>query len=228
LRHSKDSGQSGLCDCENIVYLCGMNPEIYATNVELAVGICGHRSVRESPDLLSAIDKVIEKITQAYSFQSLKLVSPLAEGADCIVTKRMLSTSNASLVALLPFTTEDYLEDFSTQESIREFRDLYQQARQVIELPGSMVREEAYVALGRTLLDHSTILVAIWNGKPANGKGGTAEIVLEARQRRLPLAWILHKQPDSFGSEMIPSKEERIWIIFERFPSQNSIPDSEK
>jgi len=174
--------------------------------------------VRESPELLLAIDGVVERINQTYSYVSLKVLSPLAEGADRIVTKRILSSSEAHLIALLPFPVEDYAEDFSTLESVKEFRDLCRQADQIIELQGSRAQEEAYVALGRTLLDRSAILITIWDGLPANGRGGTAEIVHGARKRGLPLAWILYKQLDLLGSGVNPSKQEQIEVFFERFP----------
>jgi hypothetical protein len=204
-----------------------MNIKNKVANTDLVVGICGHRWVRESKDLLNVIDKVVEKITQTYSYQNLKVLSPLAEGADRIVAKRILSLSNAHLVALLPFPMQEYLDDFSTSESEGEFRELYDRSDQVIALQSSQVREEAYAALGRSLLEHSDILIAIWDGKPANGRGGTAEIVLEARERGLPLAWILHKQPGSIESDVIPPEEAQESVIFERFPSQKPMSEAE-
>lgn len=203
-----------------------MHSENNTADNELAIGICGHRWVRESLELLSAIDKVVEKIEQDYSFQSLKLVSPLAEGADRVVAKQMLLSSNAALVALFPFPVEDYLVDFSTPVSVREFRDLFVQANQVIELPGHLNREEAYVALGKTLLDQSDVLIAVWDGKPANGRGGTAEIVQEARERGMPLAWIHHTQPGKMETVVTPDAVQ-MRLIFERFPSQNTVSGSE-
>jgi len=203
-----------------------MHSENKTTDIELAIGICGHRWVRESSELLSAIDKVVEKIEQDYSFQSLKLISPLAEGADRVVAKRMLLSSNAALVALLPFPVEDYLVDFSTPVSVREFRDLFVQANQIIELPGHLTREEAYVALGKTLLDQSDVLIAVWDGKPANGRGGTAEIVQEVRERGMPLAWIHHTQPGKMETVVTPDADQ-MRLIFERFPSQNTVSGAE-
>jgi hypothetical protein len=195
-----------------------MNSKIHIDNVDLVIGIIGHRWVRESPGLHKAIDRVVEEINHAYSRRSLKILSPLAEGADRIVAKRILSSPEAHLIALLPFPAKDYLEDFSTPESVKEFQDLCHQADQVIELHGNQVRDDAYAVLGKTLLDASAVLIAIWDGEPARGRGGTAEIVQEARDRGLPLAWILQKQPESSGSEMRPSEERQIEVFFERFP----------
>jgi hypothetical protein len=195
-----------------------MDSENKITNTELTIGISGHRWLKESHQFMDAINKVLEEINRVYSFRKLKLLSPLAEGADSIVAKRILSLSNTHLIALLPLPVEEYLEDFSTPESVKEFQEFLHRADQVIELPGNQVREDAYVALGRALLDQCDILVAIWDGEPARGRGGTAEIVREARTRGMPLAWILHKQPESSRSEMSPSEEGQIEVFFERFP----------
>jgi hypothetical protein len=34
------------------------------------------------------------------------------------------------------------------------------------------------------------VLIALWDGQPSRGKGGTAEIVAYARQRGIPVVWI--------------------------------------
>lgn len=204
-----------------------MHSEKNTANIELAVGICGHRWVRESPELQAATDKVVEKIERHYSVQGIRLLSPLAEGADRIVAKRILSFPKVYLVALLPFPVKEYLMDFSGPESVEEFRDLFGRANQVIELPGQQNREQAYVSLAKTLLDQCDVLIGVWDGKPANGRGGTAEIVQEARRRGMPLAWILHGKPDARIRKMIANEEAMSDIVFERFPMDKSKPEPE-
>jgi hypothetical protein len=47
---------------------------------------------------------------------------------------------------------------------------------------------QAYETANRTLLDHADRLVAVWNGAPPSGKGGgTADVVVEAREAGLPV-----------------------------------------
>jgi hypothetical protein len=204
-----------------------MNAEINPVMVEITVGVSGHRWITETTELLSAIDKVFEKINQVYSFSNLKVISPLAEGADRIIARRSISFVHAYLIALLPFPEKEYLKDFSTQESVQEFQGLIHQAKQIIELMGCSIREEAYIALGKTLLDRCEILITIWDGKPANGRGGTAEIVYEARRRGLPIAWIHVEEPRLVDKDLSVSKEDQIKVVFERFPSARSIADPE-
>jgi hypothetical protein len=37
------------------------------------------------------------------------------------------------------------------------------------------------------MLDHADRLFAVWDGKPARGYGGTADVVTEARNRGMPV-----------------------------------------
>jgi hypothetical protein len=197
-----------------------MDLELNGESVELIMGVSGHRWVNESPKLLNAIDEVLEKIIECYSSKELVLVSPLAEGADRIVAKRAISLPNVRLIALLPFPMEEYLEDFSSKESEREFQELYYQAEQVEELPGSLDREEAYLELGKVLINQSDLVIAIWDGKPAKGKGGTEEVVQMAREQGMPLAWIFYEQTDVDKSEVSLDNEFHGKVILERFPGQ--------
>jgi hypothetical protein len=43
--------------------------------------------------------------------------------------------------------------------------------------------------------DQCDALVAVWDGQPARGRGGTADIVAYARKKRRPLAWIKMQAP---------------------------------
>jgi len=40
------------------------------------------------------------------------------------------------------------------------------------------------------VLDHSDLLVAVWDGQPVVGLGGTGQIVGHAVARRLPVLWV--------------------------------------
>jgi hypothetical protein len=40
------------------------------------------------------------------------------------------------------------------------------------------------------MLDRIDVLLALWDGKPARGRGGTAEIVRRAHDLGLPVVWI--------------------------------------
>jgi hypothetical protein len=73
------------------------------------------------------------------------------------------------------------MADFESQQSREEFLTLLGEAETVIEMPALDSRTEAYERAGRYVVEHSDVLVAVWDGLPARGRGGTAEIVEWAR-----------------------------------------------
>jgi hypothetical protein len=52
-------------------------------------------------------------------------------------------------------------------------------------------REDAYARAGHAIVDASDVLVALWDGKPARGRGGTAEIVQYALDHDVLVEMIL-------------------------------------
>jgi hypothetical protein len=57
--------------------------------------------------------------------------------------------------------------------------------------PGSGTAPDLpYRRVGRALLDRVGVLVAVWDGLPPRGPGGTGEVVQEAVRRGIPVVWI--------------------------------------
>ncbi len=120
----------------------------------------------------------------------LRAVSPLAEGADRVFAEEAL-VLGYTLEAPLPFHRVEYAEDFSDSASRAAFDGLIAQAAGVFELDGRRESEsEPYETVGRVVLDHCDLLMVVWDGKPAGGKGGTAQILEMARQRQIPVVCI--------------------------------------
>jgi len=98
------------------------------------------------------------------------------------------------------------------------FLELLAVADQVIELPPSLTRTEAYESAGLFVLDHIDVLIALWDGKPAKGRGGTGQMVAEARARGLPMAWIHtdeHNPSTGVPTLLVPARGN---VSFENFP----------
>jgi hypothetical protein len=153
------------------------------------VGVTGHRLFRVTSAITQSVDLVLGEILKAFS-EPYFFYSSLAAGADLLVARRALVILQARLVALLPMPLLDYQHDF-TVNSWKELNSLLQYAYETIELPTQMTRKAAYLAAGRFMLDHIDVLVAIWDGQEVRGLGGTGQVVTEARQRCIPLAWVL-------------------------------------
>ncbi len=172
------------------------------------VGVTGHRFLAE-PELIEAgIDRALGKIEECFSCKSLTVLSSLAEGADRLVANCVLRRRSTQLIAVLPFAKAEYMSDFASEESKREFLELLSRAQKVIDLAAKTKREEAYEIGGDYVLEHSDVLIAVWDGRAEQGRGGTAAMVARARRRKLPLVWV-HAgnrkpgttEPTSLGSE---------------------------
>ena len=118
------------------------------------------------------------------------LVSALAEGADRLFIREafeMLSEHGVKLHSVLPLQKDDYRRDFITQASRDEFEYLLRLSQLKTEMPRSKSRDEAYELGGTYVVDHSDVLIALWDGRPAEGRAGTAEIVGYARRQDIPV-----------------------------------------
>jgi hypothetical protein len=186
----------------------------------VAIGVMGHRFLAELDRLAAGVDEALRRIEQTFPDQALTVISPLAEGADRLVVQRVLARPGARLVVPLPLPQSDYMTDFELAESKEEFLSLLGQADEVIVPPPAPTRDRAYTAVGRYVVDHCDVLIALWDGQTAQGMGGTAEIVAEARRRGLPLAWVRAGNRIPGTDEPTTLGEEQGKVTFERFPDR--------
>jgi hypothetical protein len=170
----------------------------------LTIGVTGHRSLENIEVLREKIKIVIDRILENFLISTntqvlLKVLSPLAEGSDRLVAEEILNYNSSELKVVLPLCEEEYLEDFPSEESKSEFKNLLMKADYVLKLNDQPLknsssdelyaetRKQAYEEVGRYIVDHSDVLIALWDKSPAQGKGGTADIVKYAESKRCPL-----------------------------------------
>jgi hypothetical protein len=111
-------------------------------------------------------------------------VSSLAAGADQKFARCVLGRGGA-LHVVLP--SPAYESSFKEISDLHLFRTLLSEASEVETLGFAEPNEDAYLAAGQRVVDLCDILVAVWDGLPAQGKGGTADIVAYARSARKPV-----------------------------------------
>jgi len=184
----------------------------------VSIGVSGHRFLTEVEKLKAGIDQVLIRIDQIYPGETWEVISALAEGADRLVVERVHQFKRpVRLIVPLPMAVDEYQKDFSSQESRDEFHKLLGAAEEVVRLPGAASREGGYWAAGEYLLDHSTLLIVLWDGQSALGKGGTGEVAEAARKRGIPLAWVQcgNRQPGTI--QPTPPGVEQGTVLFERF-----------
>lgn len=143
----------------------------------MTVGITGHQNIpRHAADLV----RTMLQQWLAEQPDPLTCVTSLADGADQMCAAIVLERGG-SLHAVVPCA--GYEKSFSTSRATEQFRTLLAQSSVVETLPFTEPSEEAFLAAGRRVVDLSHLLIAVWDGMPSRGMGGTADIVAYARQR---------------------------------------------
>jgi hypothetical protein len=171
----------------------------------LRVAVTGHR-LNQLPEahrsgvqsaLGAAIDAVADAAEEAgHRFRRLTLVSALAEGADRFAAHEALAR-RWRLEAPMPYLQARYERDFETEESKAEFRALLGKAVRVDWIDGEALDQvrgdySGYAAVGEALVAAGDVMIAVWNGAPPKGPGGTAEVCARALAKGAPLIWIRH------------------------------------
>jgi hypothetical protein len=150
----------------------------------ILVGVTGHRTLVDQERVAGCVRKTLDQIRRTESVAGpvvLDLVSSLAEGADRLVAEVVLESPDARLEVVLPLRRRRYETDFKSGASRKAFDRLLSRASSVTEGPETADRPIAYERAARLVVDRADVLIAIWDGKPAAGRGGTAEIVEYAR-----------------------------------------------
>ena len=146
----------------------------------MRVGVTGHQAL---PEQVGAY--VTEVVGDRFAgLPDLVVVSSLAAGADQLVADLALGLGGALEVVLPCLGYEETLDGPTRAAFLR----LLSRAGHVetLEFPGP--NEEAYMAAGRGVVDRCEELVAVWDGLPARGFGGTADVVAYATGRHVPVA----------------------------------------
>lgn len=152
-------------------------------SIPILIAVTGHRTFPETirPQLEQAFADLLGKLREQYAHTPLRLLSGLAEGADRLAA-RVARTHGVELMAVLPKPVAEYEHDFASPESVAEFREFLPAAAEIIVTGGQNfrdadARDSLYARQGAWLVRHCDVLVAFWDGEPAQGDGGTGNIV---------------------------------------------------
>jgi len=172
-------------------------------------GISGHRDLVRSdlPELRQHLRMVFERYRERYPDASLELLSPLAEGADRVAAEVAL-TCRIKVKVPMPMAQPEYECDFTTVESLGEFRRLLAEASSQWEvsdcsskqrsLSDNEVRAQKYAAVGEFIARESHVLILLWDGRDNQKVGGTAW-VKKRREHWTRVAAQGGAAPDVFG-----------------------------
>jgi hypothetical protein len=180
-----------------------MQPPLSKTEGSLprvrTVGFSGHRHL-QNPEAVAAVLRS-ELAALRKEEGELIALSSIAIGADTLFAQEVLR-AGIKWIVVLPMPKELFREDFTPEEwAVAE--DLISKAVEVRTLLGTE-RPGVYVDGGKAVVDESDCLFAVWNGKPAAGPGGTAEVVLHAQ--RLGCRVVVFREEGTGVTKIDPSK----------------------
>jgi hypothetical protein len=151
----------------------------------MKIGASGHQNIP-----FQAIAHVRQRITDIISIANKNLVgiTSLAAGVDQLFASLILE-HGGQLHVIIP--CHGYETTFPEKIDLDRYWSLLSKAHKVETLSYPQPSEDAYLEAGRHVVDNSDLLIAVWDGKPARGKGGTADIVYYATHRgiKVEVVW---------------------------------------
>lgn len=136
----------------------------------LRIGITGHQR-REGADWLWVADQVALALSKReLPFEGW---TSLAVGADQVFARAVLDRGG-TLVTVVP--TVGYERFFDREEDLEEYRRLRRASQRVLQLDDSNPNH-AFLAAGCRIVEECDWMIAVWDGKPSKGVGGTADVV---------------------------------------------------
>lgn len=139
------------------------------------VGITGHQGL--PAQAVTLLEKRLPVILRDLSVT--EMVGSLAQGADQVCAAIAVDRG-VPLRVIIPSHSYDATFD---QDGLAKYQDLLRRASSVVTLAYDAPSEEAFFAAGRQVADESDVLIAVWDGQPAAGLGGTADVVTYARSK---------------------------------------------
>jgi hypothetical protein len=138
------------------------------------VGFSGHRQLADSVGPARAISAAVAELRREAPGDWIGL-SSVASGSDQLFVQQILG-QDLSWHAILPLPRAQFKEDFTPEEWGTAERFLAR-ADHVRVVGENASREDGYLDCGMETVNDSDVLIALWDGSAARGKGGTAEVV---------------------------------------------------
>jgi len=144
----------------------------------MRIGVTGHQKLPKD-GLLVIRTGIRDELQRAVTRDELVGVTSLAAGADQLFARLVLDVGG-SLHIIVP--SSNYERTFADKD-LKDYRELKHSAERVDVLPFSDPNERAFFEAGKRVVDECDELIAVWDGLPAKGLGGTADVVRYAHSR---------------------------------------------
>ena len=181
-------------------------------------GFTGHRQLHDPVAVERVLHEVLSGLRAEAGVEWLAR-SSIAEGADMLFARTALRLG-LGWEAVLPLPPAEFRADFSP-EVWREVETQLAEAEHARVIGERTAREDAYLDCGMETVNHCDVLLAVWDGEPSRGRGGTAEIVAYAREMGRPVIII-----DAKSLSVRRENFERLKVGDRYLASFNQLPPS--
>ncbi len=154
--------------------------------VVCTVGFTGHRKLPDESTSRRLISQVLGEMKSSH--EVLCGVASVAVGGDLLFAESCVALE-IPLRVLLPLPVDDFRNDFD-ESSWDRAEAILGKALSVEVTGDGGLREERYYECGLETVQQSRMLIALWDGEPARGLGGTAQIFEFARSVGRPVVCI--------------------------------------
>jgi hypothetical protein len=148
------------------------------------IAISGHRGL--PGPTTTVVDSALRAKLAKHNPDDLVGVSCIADGADTLFAQAVLD-HGGRLEVVIP--AQEYRAGLPVEHHPTYDR-LLSAATAVHRLPYRESTSEAHMAASELMLEHADQLYAVWDGLPARGYGGTADVVTTAHRVGLPVTVI--------------------------------------
>ncbi|MEV0440912.1 hypothetical protein AB0I84_08995 [Streptomyces spectabilis] len=147
----------------------------------MRVGITGHRGL--SAEVEQQVRRALAETVKAYDAAELVGVSCIADGPDAWFAQAVLDHGGRVEVVI---PAEQYRADLPDWHH-PTYDDLLHRASAVHRTGLDGSDSDAHMRGSELLVDQADELLAVWDGQPARGYGGTADVVTYAEGKGVPV-----------------------------------------
>lgn len=164
----------------------------------MRIGITGHSNLSE--DTVPLVAAALRALLTDTPIPIVG-VSRLARGADQVFARAVLDLGG-ELHVVLP--AGDYRARKVKPSNAADVDELIGQAATVTTMPFETSDRDAYLAASEHVVATVEAMVAVWDGQPSDGRGGTGDIVATARDRGLPVTVVWPDAARRTQSDLAP------------------------
>lgn len=145
------------------------------------LAVTGHRGLSEKTTAL--VDAALRSEIRKHAAGPLIGLSCIADGADALFARAILDHGGALHVVVPAYKYRDGLP----KDHHATYDALIAEAAEIIRIDHVESDSDAHMDASLRMLADADELLAVWDGQPARGHGGTADVVDAAREQGVPV-----------------------------------------